>query len=117
VVGPPAAGANEPTVSSTIWDWSVFDSSKDPNPYLSQSKDLVPASDIHAAAGTDAGGYTLEVAIPYIYKTDMRPYDGKRIGVRPGVRVPGAKYQYTLFEPHRLVTVTLAADDSAKGGS
>lgn len=113
-IAPPPAGSPEPVVSSVVWDWSVFDDAKDPNPYLSQTKDLVPASDILAAAGPDAGGYTVEVAIPYSYKTDLRLYAGKRIGIRPGVRRPGEKYQYTMFEPHRLVTVTLTDKENTR---
>jgi hypothetical protein len=117
-IGPPAAGSKDPVISSTIWDWSVFDASKDPNPYLDQSKTLVPPSEISAVGGADpSGGYTLEVAIPYNYKTGLRLYAGKRIGVRVGVRSPGAKYAYTLFEPHRLVTMVLTDDNTAKGGS
>ncbi|HEY3415065.1 MAG TPA: hypothetical protein VGM51_18680 [Armatimonadota bacterium] len=110
VIAAPAAGATEPVISSVIWDWSVFDPTKDPNPYLNQSKDIVKASDISAVAAQTGGAYVLEAAIPMNYKTGLRLYSGKRMGVKLGARLPGGKQVFTLFEPQRLMTVELHRD-------
>lgn len=102
----PAAAGGTPGPEVTIWDWSVFNDKAENNPYLNQTKDLVKGDDLPAVAG-HAGGYTLELAIPYDYRTAMRLYAGKRIGVRLGARVPGQRMVYGQFEPHRLFVVEL----------
>lgn len=106
----PPAGSTEPVISSVIWDWSVFDPTKDPNPYLSQSKDIVKATDIHAVAKETDGVYVMEAAIPFNHKTGLRLYSGKQLAVKLGARLPGQKTNYTLFEPQRLMTVELHRD-------
>jgi hypothetical protein len=104
VVVPAAAGNPKPEV--TIWDWSVFDDKAENNPYLKQTKDLVKGDDLPAVSSAN-GGYTLELAIPYDYRTALRLYAGKRIGVRLGARVPGERTIRGQFEPHRLFVVEL----------
>ncbi|HEY3268335.1 MAG TPA: hypothetical protein VGM37_15560 [Armatimonadota bacterium] len=108
-ISAPADGSSEPTISSVIWDWSVYDEKKDPNPYLNQSKDIVKAADIRTVARSSAGGYVVEAAIPFNYHTGLRLYDGKRLGVKLSVRVPGTKVAYTAFEPQVLMEMVLAA--------
>jgi len=103
----PTGETAEPAVSSTIWDWSVFDHTAERNPYLSQSKDIVKPEDLYIAHGRDGGQYVLEVAIPFNYKTGLRLYDGKRLGVRLGARLPGSRQLLTVFEPHHLMEMQL----------
>lgn len=97
----------KPVITSIIWDWTVFDHTREPNPYLNQSKDIVKPEDLFAAVGSEESAYVIEAAIPFNYKTNLRLYDGKRLGVKLAARLPGTRDLLTVFEPHTLMEMQL----------